>query len=70
MAKIAPLIGKQYTYQMLYEKFIQLSLGETHFVRKQCATIFPVMCEVLGHDICEEKMVSWHCIILSDYVLL
>ena len=58
MTKVAPVIGFEKTHELLYEKFTELCLEKAHFVRKQCATAFPIMCEVLGNNIFETNMVK------------
>jgi hypothetical protein len=57
MAKIAPKIGSEKTNALFYDKFIHLTTSKIHFVRKQCAGVFPVLCQVLGKEIVEKNMV-------------
>lgn len=56
MAKVAPIIGMEMTHETFFEKFTELTRSEVSNVRKQCATIFPVMCEVFGSEIFKESM--------------
>lgn len=56
MAKVAPIIGMEMTHETFFDKFIELTQSEVSNIRKQCATVFPVMCEVLGGDVLESNM--------------
>ena len=56
MAKVAPIIGMEMTHETFFDKFIEMTQSEVSNVRKQCATVFPVMCEVLGGDVLETSM--------------
>ncbi|KAG5680723.1 hypothetical protein PVAND_010213 [Polypedilum vanderplanki] len=56
MAKVAPIIGMEVTHETFFEKFMELTQSEVSNIRKQCATVFPVMCEVFGPDTLNESM--------------
>lgn len=56
MAKVAPLIGTDATHEKFFNKFLMLTQCETPSIRKQCASVFPVMCEVLGSELLESSM--------------
>uniref|UniRef100_A0A336M0L6 CSON009591 protein n=1 Tax=Culicoides sonorensis TaxID=179676 RepID=A0A336M0L6_CULSO len=56
IAKIAPIIGQQKTYDLFYSKFIEICKSSVYFIRKHCAKVFPILCEVLGTATSEEKM--------------
>ena len=56
MAKVAPIIGMEMTHETFFDKFMELTQSEVSNIRKQCATVFPVMCEVLGGDVLESSM--------------
>ena len=58
MGKIAPIIGSEHTREIFFDRFVQLTSAFPHNIRKHCATVFPVMCEVLGTDLLETDMVS------------
>lgn len=59
MVKIVPIVGYAKTYELVYERFLEMCRCKEHFVRRECATAFPVMCEVLGNELFEKSMVSW-----------
>lgn len=56
MAKVAPIIGTEMAHDTFYGKFLELTQCNIPNIRKQCATVFPVMCEVLGNDFLESSM--------------
>ncbi|XP_063702550.1 serine/threonine-protein phosphatase 4 regulatory subunit 1-like [Culicoides brevitarsis] len=56
IAKIAPIIGQQKTHDLFYAKFIEICKSHVYFIRKHCAKVFPILCEVLGTATTEEKM--------------
>jgi hypothetical protein len=56
MAKVAPLIGTDATHEKFFNKFLMLCQCEIPNIRKQCASVFPVMCEVLGSELLESSM--------------
>ncbi|XP_053685372.1 serine/threonine-protein phosphatase 4 regulatory subunit 1-like [Sabethes cyaneus] len=56
MVKIVPIVGYAKTYELVYERFLELCRCKEHFVRRECATAFPVMCEVLGDELFEKSM--------------
>ncbi|XP_053674670.1 uncharacterized protein LOC128724976 [Anopheles nili] len=56
MVKIAPLVGSAKTQELLYSRFVKMCTCKINFVRKECATAFPVMCEVLGNDVFEKNL--------------
>jgi hypothetical protein len=56
MAKVAPIIGTEMAHETFFAKFMDMTQCEIPHVRKQCATVFPVMCEVLGSEILETSM--------------
>lgn len=56
MAKIAPIIGPEKTHELFFDKFVELALCDVHNVRKKCVSVLPVMCEVLGSELMECKM--------------
>lgn len=58
MVKIAPLVGSAKTQELLYTRFVKMCTCKINFVRKECATAFPVMCEVLGNEVFEKNLVS------------
>lgn len=58
MVKIAPLVGCAKTHELLYTRFVKMCTCKINFVRKECATAFPVMCEVLGNEVFEKNLVS------------
>lgn len=70
MAKVAPIIGMEMTHETFFDKFMELTQSEVSNIRKQCATVFPVMCEVFGSEVLEVNMLpqfvklcedtSWH----------
>lgn len=62
MVKIAPLVGSAKTQELLYTRFVKMCTCKIHFVRKECATAFPVMCEVLGNEMFEKNLVSFACL--------
>ncbi|KFB51031.1 hypothetical protein ZHAS_00019081 [Anopheles sinensis] len=56
MVKIAPLVGSAKTQELLYARFVKMCTCQINFVRKECATAFPVMCEVLGNEVFEKNL--------------
>ncbi|XP_035794392.1 uncharacterized protein LOC118467709 isoform X3 [Anopheles albimanus] len=58
MVKIAPLVGSAKTQELLYTRFVKMCTCKIHFVRKECATAFPVMCEVLGNEMFEKNLLQ------------
>ncbi|XP_052899549.1 serine/threonine-protein phosphatase 4 regulatory subunit 1-like isoform X2 [Anopheles moucheti] len=56
MVKIAPLVGCAKTHELLYSRFVKMCTCKNNFVRKECATAFPVMCEVLGNEVFEKNL--------------
>lgn len=58
MVKIVPIVGYAKTYELVYDRFLEMCRCKEHFVRRECATAFPVMCEVLGNELFEKSMVS------------
>ncbi|XP_035906837.1 serine/threonine-protein phosphatase 4 regulatory subunit 1-like isoform X2 [Anopheles stephensi] len=56
MVKIAPLVGCAKTHELLYSRFVKMCTCKINFVRKECATAFPVMCEVLGNEVFEKNL--------------
>ncbi|CRK99079.1 CLUMA_CG012113, isoform A [Clunio marinus] len=66
MAKVAPIIGTEMAHETFFEKFMELSQVEMISVRKHCATIFPVMCEVLGCDLLESSMLPVYVKLCND----
>ncbi|XP_052859616.1 uncharacterized protein LOC128266866 [Anopheles cruzii] len=56
MVKIAPLVGSAKTQELLYSRFVKMCTCKINFVRKECATAFPVMCEVLGNEVFEKNL--------------
>nr|XP_029735096.1 serine/threonine-protein phosphatase 4 regulatory subunit 1 isoform X2 [Aedes albopictus] len=56
MVKIVPIVGYAKTYELVYERFLEMCRCKEHFVRRECATAFPVMCEVLGNELFEKSM--------------
>lgn len=56
MAKIAPIIGPEKTHELFFDKFVELINCSVHNIRKKCVSVFPVMCEVLGFEMMESKM--------------
>ncbi|XP_061499656.1 uncharacterized protein LOC1270308 isoform X2 [Anopheles gambiae] len=56
MVKIAPLVGCAKTHELLYTRFVKMCTCKINFVRKECATAFPVMCEVLGNEVFEKNL--------------
>uniref|UniRef100_A0A4Y0BK28 Uncharacterized protein n=2 Tax=Anopheles funestus TaxID=62324 RepID=A0A4Y0BK28_ANOFN len=56
MVKIAPLVGCSKTHELLYSRFVKMCTCKINFVRKECATAFPVMCEVLGNEVFEKNL--------------
>lgn len=56
MAKVAPIIGSEMSHETFFEKFIEMTKCEVPNIRKQCATVFPVMCEVLGSELLKSDM--------------
>lgn len=66
MAKVAPIIGMEMTKEIFFEKFIELTQNEVPNIRKQCVTVFPVMCEVLGPQVLESHMLSLYVNLCDD----
>lgn len=66
MAKVAPIIGTEMTYDIFFDQFIELTRCEISNVRKQCATVFPVMCEVFGNKTLEDNMLPLFVKICED----
>lgn len=58
MVKIVPIVGSAMTYKLVYDRFLEMCRCKEHFVRKECAIAFPVMCEVLGNELFEKSMVG------------
>uniref|UniRef100_A0A2M4A2Q2 Putative serine/threonine-protein phosphatase 4 regulatory subunit 1 n=2 Tax=Anopheles triannulatus TaxID=58253 RepID=A0A2M4A2Q2_9DIPT len=58
MVKIAPLVGSAKTQELLYTRFVKMCTCKINFVRKECATAFPVMCEVLGNEVFEKNLLQ------------
>ncbi|XP_058463205.1 serine/threonine-protein phosphatase 4 regulatory subunit 1-like isoform X2 [Malaya genurostris] len=56
MVKIVPIVGYAKTYDLVYDRFVEMCRCKEHFVRRECATAFPVMCEVLGDDLFEKSL--------------
>ncbi|XP_065086453.1 serine/threonine-protein phosphatase 4 regulatory subunit 1-like isoform X2 [Ochlerotatus camptorhynchus] len=56
MVKIVPIVGYAKTYELVYDRFLEMCHCKEHFVRRECATAFPVMCEVLGNELFEKIM--------------
>lgn len=56
MVKIVPIVGYAKTYELVYERFVEMCSCKEHFVRRECANAFPVMCEVLGDELFERSM--------------
>ncbi|XP_062542575.1 serine/threonine-protein phosphatase 4 regulatory subunit 1-like isoform X2 [Armigeres subalbatus] len=56
MVKIVPIVGYAKTYELVYDRFLEMCRCKEHFVRRECATAFPVMCEVLGNELFEKTM--------------
>ncbi|XP_055538813.1 serine/threonine-protein phosphatase 4 regulatory subunit 1-like isoform X2 [Wyeomyia smithii] len=56
MVKIVPIVGFAKTYELVYDRFVEMCRCKEHFVRRECATAFPVMCEVLGDELFEKSM--------------
>lgn len=56
MAKIVPIVGYAKTHELMYDRFLEMCSCKEHFVRRECATAFPVMCEVLGDELFEKSM--------------
>lgn len=56
MSKVAPIIGREMSHETFFDKFMELTQCDVPNIRKQCATVFPVMCEVLGCDLLESSM--------------
>lgn len=68
MAKVAPIIGTEMTNEIFFEKFIELTQSEIPNVRKQCVTVFPVMCEVLGVEVLESHMLHLYVKLCEDTI--
>lgn len=66
MAKVAPIIGTEMTNEIFFEKFIELTQSVVSNVRKQCVTVFPVMCEVLGVEVLESHMLPLYVKLCDD----
>lgn len=56
MAKVAPIIGTEMAHETFFDKFMELTQCDIPNVRKQCATVFPVLCEVFGVELLESSM--------------
>ncbi|XP_055608394.1 serine/threonine-protein phosphatase 4 regulatory subunit 1-like isoform X2 [Uranotaenia lowii] len=56
MVKIVPIVGYAKTYELVYNRFVEMCSCKEHFVRRECATAFPVMCEVLGDELFEKSL--------------
>lgn len=56
MVKIVPIVGYAKTYELVYDRFVEMCNCKEPFVRRECVTAFPVMCEVLGDEIFERSM--------------
>lgn len=56
MVKIVPIVGYAKTYELVYDRFLEMCRCKEHFVRRECASAFPVMCEVLGNELFEKTM--------------
>ncbi|XP_055631310.1 serine/threonine-protein phosphatase 4 regulatory subunit 1-like isoform X2 [Toxorhynchites rutilus septentrionalis] len=56
MVKIVPIVGYAKTYELMYDRFIEMCTCKENFVRRECAGAFPVMSEVLGEELFEKSM--------------
>lgn len=66
MAKVVPIIGTEMTHDTFFEKFMEMTKCEVPTIRKQCASVFPVMCEVLGGDQLEAHMLPLFVTLCED----
>lgn len=58
MAKAAPVIRSIKTGEFFLSRFLELCEDDEYFVRRVCATYFPVMCKVMGKEITESRLIA------------
>lgn len=59
MARLAPIIGSEKTEEFFLDRFLEMCVDDIYYVRRVCATNFPVICQVMGPDITETRLVSF-----------
>lgn len=57
MGLLARKIGPEKTETFFLDIFTKLCNDNVKFIRKSCADIFPIMCNVLGLQITEKELV-------------
>lgn len=58
IGRIAPIIGGEALEELFLDNYLEMCSRAATSIRHPCATIFPVMCQVLGTEITEKRMVS------------
>lgn len=70
MALLAPIIGKEKTGELFFDRFLELCVNDRYDVRKLCATYCPHLCKVMGIEISEKYLVCNMCLTKEQYFII